>query len=69
MLKNLLIAILTALSTSLIIENPRVCAQLAPCTLLQGYLRNHEAQQQQQVESIMSRIRLMQGSASPAEQP
>lgn len=62
MLKNLLIAILTALSASLILENQRVCAQLGPCTWLQGFLREQEAQRQQQVESVLSRIRLLQGA-------
>ena len=69
MLKNLLIAVLSLLSGALILENQGVCAQLTPCVWLQGFLRDQEAHQQQQVESIMSRIRLMQGSASPAEQP
>ena len=69
MLKNLLIAVLTALSATLIVENQRVCAQLPPCSWLQGFLRDQEAQRQEQVDTIMSRIRLMQGAPWPETQP
>ena len=69
MLKNLLIAVLTLLSGSLILENQRVCAQLAPCTWLQGFLRDLDAQQQQQVKSTMSHIHLMRGSAGEQARP
>ncbi|MFM7652041.1 MAG: hypothetical protein ACKO5M_03800 [Vulcanococcus sp.] len=67
MLKNLLIAVLAILSGSLMLENQRVCAQLLPCLWLQGVLRNQDAQRQQQVDAILSRVRLLQGH-SPAGQ-
>ena len=69
MLKNLLIAILAILSGSLILENQRVCAQLLPCLWLQGVLHHQDIQREQQVESILSRIRLLQGQPPADDQP
>jgi len=69
LIKNLLIAILAALSGSLLLENQPVCTQLAPCLWLQGLLHDQEVHRQQQVEAIMSRIRLLQGHPQADQWP
>ena len=69
MVKNLTIAILTLLCGRLIFDNPAVCSQLQPCIWLQGFLKQEDARQQQQVEKLMQHIHVMQGKSEPGSTP